>query len=142
MTGRILAVDPGEKRIGIAISDSTAAIARPLTILQHTSRSLDAATIAAIAAEHQVVRVIVGQSVDDDGQPNASGRRAARLAGALRAQTGLPVELWNEDFSTVSARAGRQMSGARRSQRAKPLDDLAAAAILQDYLDHLRLDTK
>ncbi len=135
---RILAVDPGEKRHGIAISDPTATLARPLLILTHTSRALDAAEIAALARDHQVERILVGQSLGDDSKPNLSGRRAARLAAAIRTQTDTPVELWNEDFSTRTAIDGRIAAGASRRTRAKPIDDLAAAAILQDYLDHLK----
>jgi putative Holliday junction resolvase len=141
MNTRVLGVDPGEKRIGVAISDTTAAIARPLTVLAHTSRAVDAAAIAGLAAEHQASTIVVGQSLDEDGRPNVSGRRAARLAAAIHQQTTLPVVLWPEDFSTVSARARLHASGAPRRKRARPVDDMAAAAILQDYLDHSRQGT-
>ena len=97
---RILAVDPGQKRIGIAISDPTASIANPLTVLQHISRPVDAAVIIAIAAEHEAGLIVVGQSLDEQGQPTLEGRRATRLAAAIKAQTDLPVELWDESFST------------------------------------------
>jgi len=72
---RILSVDPGQKRIGIAISDPTATIANPLTVLQHISRPVDAAVIAALAAEHQAGLIVVGQSLDEQGQPTLEGRR-------------------------------------------------------------------
>ena len=132
---RILAVDHGEKRIGLAISDPTGTIANPLTVIQHVSRTIDAAQVAALAAEHGVGMIIVGQSFDEDGQPNLAGRRAARFAGALREQTDLPVELWDESFSTQKARAARIQMGVSRKQRAGHLDQLAATVILQSYLD-------
>jgi putative Holliday junction resolvase len=132
---RILAVDPGEKRIGIAISDPTGTIANPLTVLKHISRPIDAASIAQLAQEHDAGRIVVGQSLDVDGEPTVSGRRAARLAAAIRGQTDLPVELWDESGSTQEARAARIALGSPRHKRGWHLDELAATVILQSYLD-------
>lgn len=133
---RILAVDPGEKRIGLAVSDESGTIANPLTVIKHVARNLDAARVAQVAAENCVVRIIIGQSFDDDGNPNPAGRRAARFAEALRAQTDLPVEMWDESFTTRDARAARLSMGVSRRKRAGHLDDLAATVLLQDYLDN------
>ena len=132
---RILAVDHGEKRIGLAISDPTGTIANPLTVIQHVSRTIDAAQVATIAAENEAGLIVIGQSFDEDGQPNLAGRRAARFAGALREQTDLPVELWDESFSTQNARAARIQMGVSRKQRGGHLDEIAATIILQSYLD-------
>lgn len=132
---RVLAVDPGKKRIGIAISDPTGTIARPLLVLIHRSREQDAAAIAELARQHQVERIVVGQSFYEDGTPNEAGRQAANLAEALRAQTGLPVVLWDEAFTTQDARLIRQEMGVRRRARSGHLDALAAALLLQSYLD-------
>lgn len=132
---RILAVDHGEKRIGVAVSDSTATIASPLTVIAHTSRTVDAAQVVALAAEHQAVLILVGQSFDEEGQPNAAGRSAARFAYALRLQTSIPVEMWDETFSTQDARLSRIMLGMSRKNRAGHHDALAAVVILQSYLE-------
>ncbi|MFZ5905060.1 MAG: Holliday junction resolvase RuvX [Chloroflexota bacterium] len=132
---KILAVDHGEKRIGLALSDPTATLASPLKVIEHVSRAVDAAQVAALAADHEAGLIIVGQSFDEEGRPNAAGRRAARFAEALRAQTSLPVELWDESLSTQDAREIRLRSGASRKHRGGHLDDLAAAVILQSYLD-------
>ena len=67
---RILAVDHGQKRIGLAISDETGALARPLLVLPHVSRAVDAATVAERAAAHDVAQIVVGASYDEDGQLN------------------------------------------------------------------------
>ena len=67
--GRILAVDPGSKNLGIALSDPSGTIANPLQVIKHVSRSANAAAIAALAEEHEAKRIIVGQSLDPDGQP-------------------------------------------------------------------------
>jgi putative Holliday junction resolvase len=136
----ILAVDPGSKRIGLALSDPTGSIANPLTVIEHVSRPLDAATIAQIARENKAKRIVVGQSLDEQGQPTLEGRRAARLAAALRAQIDLPVELWDESFSTQAARAARKAMGAPQRKRRGHMDELAATVILQSYLDAHRND--
>jgi putative Holliday junction resolvase len=132
---RILAVDPGDKNIGIAISDPTGTIANPLTVIQHVSRPIDAATIAQLAHENTTERIIIGQSFDLDGKPNFQGRKAARLAAAIRTQTEIPVELWDEAYSTQVARFARISLGGPRSKRKGHLDELAATVILQSYLD-------
>lgn len=132
---RVLAVDHGEKRIGLAISDPTGTIANPLTVIKHVSRLLDAAQVSAIAAENGAGLIVIGQSFGEDGQPNLAGRRAARFAEALRDQTGLPVTLWDEAFSTQTARAARIRMGVSRKQRAGHLDEIAATVVLQSYLD-------
>jgi putative Holliday junction resolvase len=132
---RILAVDHGEKRIGLAISDLTGTVANPLSVIQHVSRAVDAAQVAAIAAEYGAGLIVIGQSFDEDGQPNLAGRRAARFAESLREQTNLPVELWDESFSTQQARAARLQMGVSRKKRAGHLDEIAATVILQSYLD-------
>lgn len=132
---RILAVDHGEKRIGLAISDLTGTIANPLTVIQHVSRAIDAAQVATIAAENGAALIVIGQSFDEEGQPNLAGRRAGRFAEALREQSSLPVELWDESFSTQKARAARIQMGVSRKQRSGHLDQIAATVILQSYLD-------
>ena len=132
---RSLAVDPGEKRIGIALSDPTGMIANPLTVLKHVSRAIDAATIAQLAQEHEAGRIIVGQALDDENQPTPQSRRACRLAAAIRLQTRLPVELWDETGSTQAAQAARIAMGVSRRKRRGHLDDIAATYILQTYLD-------
>jgi putative Holliday junction resolvase len=132
---RILCVDPGEKRIGIAISDATGSIARPLTLIQHTSRIVNAASIATLAADNQAEMILVGQTLDIEGNPNLSGRRAARLAGAIRHQTDIPVQLWDESYSTQAAKRVPEERGVKRKRSSEPVDDYAAAIILQSYLD-------
>ena len=132
---RVLAVDPGEKRMGIALSDPTGVVANPLGVIQHVARLVDAAQVVEMAEAHRVELIIVGQSLDEEGQPTFEGRRAARFAAALRSQTNIPVSLWDESFSTREARAARIAMGVARKKRAGHLDDLAAVVILQSYLD-------
>jgi putative Holliday junction resolvase len=136
MRQRILAIDPGEKRIGVAISDPTGTIANPLTVLKHVGRLIDAAAIAQIAAEQDAARIIVGQALDSEGLPGRSARHAAGLAEAIRSQSNLAVELWDESSSTQMAQEARRAMGVTRKKRAGHADELAATVILQSYLDH------
>jgi len=135
---RVMAVDPGEKNIGLAISDPTGTIAGPLTIVKHTSRASDAEKIITIGEENSAELIIVGQSLDEDGLPTFSGRKAARLAGAIRARTSIHVCLWDEDFSTVSARNAQIKLGQPKKKRKGKIDHIAAVVILQSYLESKR----
>jgi putative Holliday junction resolvase len=139
---RVLGVDPGDKNIGVALSDPTGTIANPLTVVQHVSRPIDAATIAQVARENNVGKIIVGQSFDLDGKPNFQGRKAARLAAAIRTQTDIPVKLWDEAYSTQQARGARIAMGTTRANRKGHLDELAATVILQSYLDNKSQNTE
>lgn len=132
---RILAVDHGEKNIGLAVSDPTATIASPLKVIQHVSRLMDAAQVANIAFENNVALIVIGQSYDEEGKPNLAGRRAAKFAEALHGQTQIPVVLWDESFSTQDARAARIEMGVSRKKRAGHMDELAAVMILRSYLE-------
>lgn len=132
---RILGIDPGEKNIGIAISDPTGSLARPLLVLPHASRKLDARRIIEIAEKEGAGKIVIGQATDLDGKPNFSGRKAARLAAEIRSASSLPVELWDESFSTQQAVQNKIKSGAGPKNRQGHLDEVAAAIILQSYLD-------
>jgi len=132
---RILAVDPGSKRIGLAISDPTGSIANPLTVLNHIARLLDAEAVAEQAKTNGAGLIVVGQSLDDDGHPTFEGRRAGRFVEALKTQTGLPVVFWDESFTTQDARAARIAMGVSRKNRLGHLDSVAATVLLQSYLD-------
>jgi putative holliday junction resolvase len=132
---RVLAVDHGEKHIGLALSDPTATIASPLKVIQHVSRLLDAAQVANLASENEAGLIVIGQSFDEEGKPNLAGRRAAKFAESLKQQTHIPVILWDESFSTQDARAARIEMGVSRKKRAGHMDELAAVIILRSYLD-------
>lgn len=133
--GKALAVDPGEVRIGIAISDETGTLARPLTILSHVSRAEDARRIRDLALETGAEVIVVGAALDSRGQVGAKARSAHRLVEALRSVSTLKIIPWDESHSTQIAAEYRILAGVKRKTRAKPIDALAAAVILQDYLD-------
>ncbi|MEL7645505.1 MAG: Holliday junction resolvase RuvX [Anaerolineaceae bacterium] len=132
---KVLAVDPGEVRIGIAISDETGTLARPLSILRHVSRSEDARRIVDLAQEQGVGALVVGMPLNAQGEVGPKARSAMRLVEALRGICQLPVIPWDESHSSQKAAEIRIQAGVSRKTRAKPIDDLAAAVMLQDYLD-------
>lgn len=134
---RVLAVDSGEKRIGLAISDLTGTIANPLIVIKHTKREKDAETIVELAVENSVTQIIVGQAFYDDGTPNPSGRKSARLAEVIQKLTDIPVILWDEFESTkIAQRAGREMRLNKKKHHSH-MDQVAATVILQSYLDSI-----
>ena len=134
---RILGIDPGEKNIGIAISDPTGLLARPLEVFSHTRRQQDAEFIASVADREGAGEIVVGQAMDADGKPNFTGRKAARLAAAIREASGLPVHLWDESYSTQDALAVKIEVGTAQKNRRGHHDADAAAIILQSYLDYI-----
>lgn len=125
--GRVLAVDPGDVRIGLAISDPMRVIAKPLKVLLHQSRQVDARAILEEARIQEAVCIVVGAAFDRDGNIGPQARKSLRLIEAIQALTELPVVSWDETGTTQAA----QRSPGRDSD----LDARAAAAILQEYLD-------
>ncbi len=131
----MLAVDHGERRIGLAISDPGRSLARPLVVFEHESRAADARRVNEAAIEHEVGLIVIGQSFDEEGMPNAAGRRAGRFAEALESLSAVPIVLWDESMSTQDARAERRAAGAGRKKRRAAVDAEAAAVILESYLE-------
>jgi len=134
---RILGVDPGEKRIGLAISDETGMIANPAGVLLHRSRSKDADAILTQAKELNAGLIIIGQALDDEGRPSLSSRSAERLAEEIRNQGGIPVEMVDEYGSTNEAKTTAIEMGLTRKNRKGHRDTIAAVIILQRYLDQI-----
>jgi putative Holliday junction resolvase len=143
---RILALDVGERRVGIAVSDPTGAVARPLQALKRGSREEDFAAIAALVAEYDVGLVVVGQPLSLEGTEGPQARRVAGYADGLAGYLSTPVVLWDERFTTAEAeeilRQSRSEKKRRLARRSGELDAIAAAVILQSYLDSRYLDSR
>ena len=120
----------------MAISDETGTLARPLAILGHVSRVIDDMEIMRLALQNQADAIVVGQALDSDGKPGPKARSAARLAEALQALEEIPIYLWDESYSSQKAAELRIAKGVSRKKRSQPIDDLAAALILQDFLEN------
>lgn len=125
----ILGVDHGDVRIGLALSDESGTVARPLQIVKHVSRETDAETIARIAAEKNAKLIVVGLPTDSEGGVGHQARKVQRWVEALKQATAIPVEFWDESFSSQEAES------LSHRKRGEPNDAQAAAVMLQNYLD-------
>jgi putative Holliday junction resolvase len=133
---RALGVDLGSKRIGIAVSDRSGTIATPLTVLQRSgNRKLDHQRIAAMVAEEEAVLVVVGLPLNMDGSTGPAARGAIAEARALATVVGVPVITHDERRTTVTADASMIERGMRAPERRKVIDRVAAAVLLQSWLD-------
>ncbi len=136
--GRILALDLGEKRIGVALSDEMQLIARSVAVIARSSRAADFEQIASIAREHGATSLLVGLPVELDGQEGALAAWVRDYSAALGQHLGLEVTLWDESFSSKQASASMRARGVRAREQKEWIDAVAAAFILQDYLDARR----
>ena len=135
--GRLLALDVGEKRVGVAICDETRTLARPLLTLKRASKQEDFAKITALCREHAIEKVIVGLPKTLRSEEGPQAQRVRRYANELQAALDLPIDFWDERYSSVDAQ--ERLTASSRKARAKgDIDSAAAAIILQEYLDALR----
>lgn len=132
MKGRVLAVDPGTVRVGLAVSDPLRITAQPLEVVP----AADAiARIAAICGELDVEEVIVGLPVTEQGEEGESARMARELVQELEEATGLPVTAVDERYTSRMAESTMVEAGVRRRRRRGAVDKVAAAVLLRGYLD-------
>ncbi|MGQ9627444.1 MAG: Holliday junction resolvase RuvX [Anaerolineae bacterium] len=131
---RLLALDLGEARIGVAVSDPEKTLARSLTVIKRRSKKEDFATIARLVDEMEAEAIVVGYPLSLNGEAGPQARRAERYARALAQELNIPVYLWDESFSTAEAKRLMIEAGHKRKARRRE-DAVAAAVILQDYLD-------
>ncbi len=137
--GRVLALDVGEKRVGVALCDETQTLARPLLTLKRASKNEDFARLMAVCREHAIERIIVGLPRTLHGEEGPQARRVRRYAAELQAALNLPIDFWDERFSSVDAQE-RLASASRRLRARGEIDAAAAAIILQEYLDAMNND--
>jgi len=135
-----MGIDPGDRRIGVALSDSTGTLAKPEKIILHESRAKDTAVICQMAKDQDARIIVVGAAYGSEGEETPASRKAARLADAIREATDLKVILWDESASTLRAREIKLITGAGRKKRQGHQDEIAAAIILQDFLDQTRIN--
>ncbi len=134
IAGKLLGIDHGLRRIGLAVSDATGLVARELTIVERRSKREDFETLNQIAAREGVVAIVVGLPTNDDTatDPYSQANKVRRWTERLAAATDLPIVLWDEQMSSVDAAA---LARSRKRKPDDPIDDLAARVILQSYLD-------
>jgi putative Holliday junction resolvase len=130
---RVLALDIGDRRVGVAVSDPSGRLARPITTVKRTGR--DFQVIVDLIAEHAVDRVVAGYPSNMDGSEGEQARRVESYVNGLRQHVTVPIELWDERLSSVEAERMMIEAGRPASYRRDRIDAVAAAVILQSYLD-------
>lgn len=134
--GRVLGLDLGQVRIGLALSDALGLTAQPLGSLRRVGLRADLASLAKLVAEHEVARVVVGLPLLMSGSVGAAATSAQAFAERLRGRLpGIDVKMWDERLTTVEAERLLVDADVRRSKRKLVRDTLAAVLILQNYLD-------
>jgi len=131
-------VDPGTKRVGLAVSDPTGTIAQALATIPAEPRPTLAARVAGIAREQEAGAIIVGLPRRLDGSFGPESKAARELAGEVRRAAGLPVELVDERLTTAAAERSMIEGGVRREKRRASIDRVAATLLLQSHLDRKR----
>lgn len=136
---RALGIDLGSKRIGVALSDSAGSLATPFEVVQRSGdRQRDHRRIAVLAEEAGAECLVVGLPLSLDGSHGPAARAALAEADELATATGLPVELWDERLTTVSADRDLMALQMKAPARRRVVDKVAAAIMLQAWLDHRR----
>jgi putative Holliday junction resolvase len=137
---RLLALDLGDKTIGLALSDVTRTVASPLQALPKKKFTVNAAELAGLVAEHDVGGIVIGLPINMDGSEGPRAQSARQFAANLAGKLDLPIALWDERLSTAAVIRTLIEADASRARRAALVDKLAAAYILQGALDYLRVN--
>jgi len=133
--GRVLALDLGKRRIGLALSDELGLTAQGLETMERAGMRVDLARLSELASECGVALVLVGNPLHMDGSEGSQSAWARDFAERLRGLTGLAVRMWDERLTTVEAERVLRQSGISQQKRSAAVDRLAAVVLLQSYLD-------
>jgi putative Holliday junction resolvase len=134
---RLLGVDLGSKRIGLALSDELGFLASSHSVLPSRGRAQDARAVAEVAKANDATTIVLGLPLSLSGEEGPQAEKARRFGDAL-AKQGLEVQLWDERLTTLEAQRYLRDAGMRRAKRAQTIDAAAAAVLLQSYLDARR----
>ncbi len=132
---RILGLDLGERRVGVALSDLLGMTAQPLCTLEVTGPRMMVERIVSLVTEHEVERIVVGLPLNQDGTQGPRAERTRELVGLLQAQLDLPVDYVDERFSSREAQRVLSQAPAKVRRDKTAIDRIAASLILQQYLD-------
>jgi len=139
VTARIIGLDPGERRIGVAVSDPTGTIASPERYIDTKIDDVDQ-TLVDLCTRTGAARIVVGLPVNLDGSEGASAKRAREFAAHVSDVTGLDIEFQDERFTSHTAESALIAGGVKRRARKEKRDQVAAAVMLQSYLDRQSYD--
>ena len=130
-----MALDVGDSRIGVALSDPMEILASPLTIIKRLNDASDVLSIAKLVNEHKAGKLIVGLPVSLSGGEGMQAEKVKAFVSSLKPSLSIPLEMFDERFSTVTAREYMRETGKKKDRFKKHDDAIAAAVILQNYLD-------
>jgi putative Holliday junction resolvase len=133
---RILGLDVGDRRIGVALSDPGEVLASPLTIIERREEQEDVEAVVALVRRHEVGRIIVGLPLSMDGSQGKQVDKVKAFEAVLCRHTAVPIEFWDERLTTVSAKRMVQMV-RKKTEKGVRYDAVAATLILQGYLDKI-----
>jgi putative Holliday junction resolvase len=133
--GRILALDLGKKRIGLALSDPLGITAQGLPTLQRTNIRQDMAALAELISEREVTLLLMGNPLHRSGDAGRQAAYVREFAERLAGHTGVPLKYWDERLTTVEAHRVLRSSGIGIEKRARAIDKLSAVILLESYLD-------
>ena len=131
-----MALDVGDRRIGIALSDEEARVAFPKDTLHRRNLDADLLEIASVAEREHVQEILVGMPLSLDGSEGPQAKKVTRFIKSLKERTALPITAWDERLTTVSAQRALLEGDVSRSRRRQVVDKMAAALLLQGYLDY------
>ncbi|HXN57396.1 MAG TPA: Holliday junction resolvase RuvX [Candidatus Angelobacter sp.] len=133
---RILAIDPGTVRLGLALSDPSGTIAQPLSVLARRSEPEDLKALTELVERHEVGMIVIGLPRLMDGRLDAAAHEAQAFGTQVARATGRPVAYWDERLTSVAAERYLIEQGKRRNKRRQEIDRMAATLLLQGYLDY------
>ena len=133
---RVLGIDYGDRRVGVAISDELQLTAQPLTLINRQNDTDLISEIEKITVEHDVEKIIVGLPVSLDGTYSSQTKKTQKFISRMRKSSDLPIEKWEERLSTLEA--GKILTGVSKNKKKESIDIISAQLILQGYLDKNR----
>jgi putative Holliday junction resolvase len=134
-TGRVMALDVGKVRVGVALSDPLGYTAQPLLTLWRKSRSEDLRSLLRLIRKHEVFKIVVGNPLHMSGDLSPWAAKVQEFAEELHERSGLPVELWDERLSSVAAHEILDEAGRDRRDRKYVIDQVAAVVILRGWME-------
>lgn len=132
---RIMALDIGDRRTGVALSDESCTISSPLTVLPMDNRKVFLSELARLVEENQVAEVVVGLPLNQWGDEGNDAEKMQKVIAVLRERLSVPVIEWDERFTTVQAERSLLEADLSRKRRKEVIDKIAAAILLQSFLD-------
>ena len=132
---RVMALDVGDKTIGVAISDALLLTAQPRPTLRRKNVKLDVEAVSVMAKENEVHEIVVGHPLHMNGKQSAQSEKVARFADELRKAVNVPIVFWDERLTSFEAEQHLEQMGLNWRQRREHVDKIAAMIILQSYLD-------